>query len=322
MPNCPGASALVVSREKAGYERRMSAHSRTSLFTVAPCNQPDRRNWAGRLLLCMLPTLVACTEVVNEAKTPDSYGLTVVGTGRAVAEPDIAIANVGVEVRDANPQRAVELNNKQMSLLVANLKAMGVQDADLQTNNFSISYERPPTDYRADARPRAAGATQAPDSKTASEPNQPSPPEQPIAQGWFVVNNTLRIKVRDLNRLGEVLTAATAAGANSIWGVDLQLDKPEPLLFQARDEAIEDALNKAQRLAQRSGVRLGRIISIEEQGAGSPGPQPAGMLFARDAKSSVPIETGSLELNASVIVRFALDSNDVPPSNASPEQSP
>ena len=285
-------------------------HAPTSLAPLGPqsLRQPTpRRGWSAIwLTAAVLPALVACAEVVNEAKVPDSHGLIVNGTGRAVADPDVAVANIGVEVRDASAQLAVESNNKQMSLLVTNLKGLGIQDADLQTSNFSISYERPPVDWRneAAARPTMERAEErAPDDKAATTPATPRA-AQP--EGWFVVNNTLRVKVRDLNRLGDVLSTATAAGANSIWGVELQLDNPDPLLAEARDKAIQDALAKAQRLAATSGVQLGEILSIQEHGGSSPGPQAAGMLCARDAKSSVPIEAGSLELNAGVTIRFEL----------------
>src|SRR5690606_38713021 len=98
-------------------------------FSVTPGHR-SRKPFIGLFLVGLVPALMACAEVINHAEMPESHGLTVVGTGQAVADPDVAIANVGVEVRDANPQRAVELNNKQMSLLVTNLKALGIQDPD------------------------------------------------------------------------------------------------------------------------------------------------------------------------------------------------
>jgi uncharacterized protein len=120
------------------------------------------------------------------------------------------------------------------------------------------------------------------------------------------VTNTLNVTVRELAKLGEVLSSSTAAGANSVWGVDFRIDKPEPLVAQARDKAVADALEKAKRLAEVSGTKLGRLVAIEESGRG--GPMPVGAMFsAREAKASVPIEAGSLEVSADVVVRFALE---------------
>lgn len=240
------------------------------------------------------------TEVVNHVAAPnESHGLVASGSGKVTAAPDTAVVNIGVETRNAQPKLAVELNNQEMTKLVASLKALGIADADLQTSNFNIRFER------IEHWPPVPAAPAAPAGKAVAVAEAPKPEPQAV-DGVFVVTNTLSVTVRDLSKLGDALSSATAAGANSVWGVDFRINEPEPLLAQARDKAVADALEKAKRLAAAAGVKVGPLLSIEESGRG--GPMPVGAMFGeRMAKSSVPIEAGSMEVSADVVVRFAIE---------------
>lgn len=260
----------------------------------------------GSGLLMGLGAVGCTTEIVNHVQAPaESQGLVVTGSGKVTAAPDTAVVNIGVETREADPKAAVDRNTQEMTTLVAGLKALGIADADLQTSNFNIRFERIEPHWPvAQSAPAAAPVTMGKSAPTAAV--QPPKPEKPAIEGVFVVTNTLNVTVRELAKLGEVLSSSTAAGANSVWGVDFRIDKPEPLVAQARDKAVADALEKAKRLAEVSGTKLGRLVAIEESGRG--GPMPVGAMFsAREAKASVPIEAGSLEVSADVVVRFALE---------------
>lgn len=252
----------------------------------------------------------ACTpEVVNHiVASPEQKGIVVTGNGKVVSAPNIAVINIGVETWGDEPKAAVDQNTKQTTALVDTLKKLGIAAADLQTSNFSIRFERreqPPVWSAPQSAPAAAGATALPQTKSvAVAAAEAPPPAQPKRDGSFVVNNTLNVTVRDLAKLGEALSSATEAGANTIWGVDFRIDNPEPLVAQARDKAVEDAIAKAKRLAEVSGVKLGPLVSVDESGHSAPAPA-GGVFFAKAA--SVPVEAGTLEISANVTVRFALD---------------
>jgi uncharacterized protein len=245
-------------------------------------------------------TTSCTTEVVNHVAAPnEAQGLVTSGSGKVTAAPDTAVVNIGVETRGADPKASVEQNNQEMTKLVTSLKALGIADADLQTSNFNIRFER------IEHWPPVAAAPAAPVGKAVAVAEAPKP-DKPAVDGVFVVTNSLSVTVRDLTKLGDALSSATAAGANTIWGVDFRIHDPEPLLAQARDKAVADALAKAKRLAAAAGVKVGPLVSIEESGRG--GPMPVGAMFsAREAKSSVPIEAGSMEVSADVVVRFAIE---------------
>lgn len=252
----------------------------------------------GASLLAMASSCT--TEVVNHVAAPsEAQGLVASGSGKVTAAPDTAVVNIGVETRGADPKVAVEQNNQEMTKLVASLKGLGIVDADLQTSNFNIRFER------IEHWPPVPAPPAAPVGKAVAVA-EASKPEKPAVDGVFVVTNTLSVTVRDLSKLGDALSSSTAAGANTIWGVDFRINDPEPLLAQARDKAVAEALEKAKRLAAAAGVKVGKLVSIEESGRG--GPMPVGAMFStREAKAAVPIEAGSMEVSADVVVRFAIE---------------
>lgn len=252
--------------------------------------------WVARSLLCagVVAGASSCTtEIVNHVAAPEAaQGLVSSGSGKVTAAPDTAVINIGVESRGADPKAAVEQNNQHMTSLVATLKGLGIADPDLQTSNFNIHFER--NEANLGMAMAAAAGKAVPGAK----------PEAAATEGVFVVTNTLNVTVRELAKLGDILSASTAAGANTIWGVEFRIDDPEPLLAQARDKAVADAIEKAKRLAAAAGVKLGKLMSVEESGRGGPMPVGAGRYAMAKA---VPIEAGSMEVQADVTVRFSIE---------------
>ncbi len=224
----------------------------------------------------------------------ERHGLVVSGSGVVLAAPDTALVRVGVEVRDPNVKAAVDANNKQMSLVVANLKGLGVAAADMQSADFNIRFEEqshPPHPHVIQR-----GAQEMPAAEEVSTP---------ASSGTFVVSNTLQVRVRELDKLGDVLSTSVSVGANSIWGVSFEIGDPKPLQAQARDQAVADAMSKARRLAEVAGARLGPLLRLEEDGDSRPSRE--GMLRASVAKLGVPMEAGTMEVTASVTLEFALE---------------
>ncbi len=249
-------------------------------------------------------SLSGCTyPQIDVASAEQPRGLSVTGTGRISAEPDLASVRIGVETRHPDAKAAVEENNRRMRLVVANMKSLGLPEADLQSANFSIHFQvdrrEPPA-----LSPRKE-AVEDVEEVAEGRPKRLSPSTPAPRRGEFVVNNTLVVLVRDVSKLSEVLGTATAVGANSISGVDFEIDDPSGLEAQARDAAIADALQKAERITKAAGTPLGRVLRIEEGGGGTR-PISEGMFRMSAAKSSVPIQSGTMEITESVTMTFEL----------------
>ena len=117
----------------------------------------------------------------------------------------------------------------------AALTKLGVAKKDIQTTGYNIYVEQP------------AG-----------------PDGLPSDQVIYHVGNSVSVTVRDLDTIGDVLDAAIAARANSIYGVNFSVDDPDQVMAEARSLAAEDALARAEELAGLHGVALGEVVSVSE----------------------------------------------------------
>ena len=168
--------------------------------------------------------------------------ITISGEGKVTAIPDIAVIQVGVTTEKPDVRTAQKENSDKMNVLTARVKALGVGEKDIQTTQYSIY---PQYDY-ADGKQRLRG---------------------------YQVAQSVKIKIRDLSKIGALLAAAGEAGANQVSGVSFTIDDPEALRQQAREKALDNARAKADALARRAGVKLGKIVSFSE-GSGGMSPVP------------------------------------------------
>ena len=218
------------------------------------------------------------------AQTDDTARrLTLVAEGTVIAEPDMATVNLGVVSEARTAAAALEANTASMSGIVAQLKAAGIAERDLQTSGFHVSpvYTRPAR--RADgqqAAPQIAG---------------------------YRVHNTLTVRIRDLARTGAILDVVVTLGANSVDGPQFSVAEPEPLRDEARQKAVAAARARAALYAQAAGVTLGAIMSIEEAGGGDPRPVPMARMEAAVADAAVPIEAGELTFREQVRIVWEIE---------------
>ncbi len=241
------------------------------------------RTLAGVMLAgLLLVAASACSAPANaqdgvSADTPRT--ISVSGTGIAYGNPDVATIQIGVQTRNPDPGQAVSDNNARVQALIDVLKGQGIAEADLQTSNFSLYAQQ---DY---------------DPVTG----------QPRETINYFVDNTLSITVRDINNLGEVLSAAVDAGANNIYQVSFSAADVTALEGQARDKAMADARARAEALAQAAGVTLDQVLSISESTSGAQPPIYYGRDMAEQAAGgAVPIQTGQIMVNLYVNVTWTI----------------
>jgi hypothetical protein len=206
--------------------------------------------------------------------------LSVNGNARVTAAPDIAYITIGARSESAEAAEAVTSNTAQVEAIIAALGAMGVEPKDIQTSGFNIypQDEWGPDGQRTGVR--------------------------------YVVENTLYVTVRDLEKIGELLGAAVDAGANTIYGISFDIEDKEALIAQARAQAVENARKQAEELAKAAGVELGEIQSISYYNS-----YPAPFLdnkggygggAAVEAVAAVPVSPGQLTITADVSVSYLL----------------
>ncbi|HUG92789.1 MAG TPA: SIMPL domain-containing protein [Planctomycetaceae bacterium] len=205
--------------------------------------------------------------------------ISVAGTGKVSAPPDMASIQTGVITQAETARDALAANNEAMAKILAVLKQHKIADKDVQTASFQVH----PV-YRHDRQ----GQT------------------EPQVVGYRV-QNQVRVDVRNLPELGKVLDALVEAGSNQVSGITFGVDDPTGSLNQARGRAMADAKSRAQVYAQAAGVTVGRVQSISEQPPQIPRPMPMQMAFARADAASVPVATGEQEFAVTVYVEYKLE---------------
>lgn len=229
------------------------------------------------ILAIFLFALAACAPASGGA-FPVTNTLSVTGQSQVSLVPDIAYVSIGVQTEASDVSRAVSQNASQVDQVMAALAAAGVSQADMQTTNFSVySYDQ----YDFEGNP--TGVT-------------------------FNVDNTVYITVRNLSQMGDLLDSAVAAGANSIWGIQFDVDDKSTALAEARSLAMEDAKAQAIQLASDADLTLGEIANLSySSGASSINPAygvgGGGDFYAQNSTTIIP---GQITLSASVYLSYEI----------------
>lgn len=217
--------------------------------------------------------------------------ITVVGQGSVSAAPDIATVVLGVNVSAATVEQAMEDASTRMGKIMAALKKLNISDKDITTSNYSIYYEEPPRYEMPAATKGTEGSGETP-------------------AGVYRVSNMVTVKIRKLDQVGELIDAAVTAGANSLWGVNFDLEDRTKLEAEARAKAVENARQRAEELAKLAGVKVGGVVQISEVIGGSGGyypmPPTARAAAAEMGGGAGPISPGELEISYQVQVTFEL----------------
>lgn len=252
------------------------------------------------LSLFVVPWSFGCAGSTTVVQSALPQGISVNGHGEAQGQPDIARVTLGVETRSKVATEATEQANQQMAAVIAAIKQQAVADKDIRTQNFSVNFEQQPEPY-----PPAPG--DAPPSKEATRGAvATAAPASDVPRGFYRVSNTVQVSIRELGKLGAILGGATAAGANSVWGIQFDIEDPSKLESDARQKAMAQARARAEQLAQLAGVKLGKVISVGESGGGIM-QRDAGFGYAMKAANSVPVQSGELTISQDVQVVFAAE---------------
>ncbi|MFN3658369.1 MAG: SIMPL domain-containing protein [Pseudolabrys sp.] len=222
-----------------------------------------------RIPLCLL--VVVATLAAAPAQAADRL-VTVTGEATVAVAPDSAVIRIGVSSLGKTAREASDANAKKMTAVLAAIKDSGIAERDVQTSRLSL---QPQYD------PNKAG---------------------PARLLGFQVTNQVTVKIRDIDKLAAILDHAIAAGANEMSGIEFVVSEQSKLLDQARDEAIADARRKATLYAEAAGGKLGKVVSITEEGASAP-PRPVAQFRA----AAIPVAPGERELRAVVSVSFELN---------------
>jgi uncharacterized protein YggE len=233
---------------------------------------------ASLLVVPLCAALAACDQ-----PPPDARGVArgevlvqVSASGRTETRPDEARFTAGVSTIAPTAAAAGAGNSQAINRVVAALRGLGVRPEDVQTRSITLS--------RIDYGPN---------------------------RGRYEANNQIEVRVRDLNKAGEAIGAATGAGANVLSGPDLAVADPEAASRAAYAAAFRAARGRAEAYADAAGLRIDRVLAIRDDPA-SNGPTSIGLMDdaatdrAQPAVAPPPVMAGRNGSEVRIRVDFAM----------------
>ncbi|MFA5169154.1 MAG: SIMPL domain-containing protein [Candidatus Paceibacterota bacterium] len=173
---------------------------------------------------------------INEkAGANDSDVISVTGTGEVYVTPDIGLVSISVVAKNNNVSVATSESSEKMNSIIEYLKNNSVEEKDIKTTSFNIypvySWEDKTGKRNLDG---------------------------------YEVSQTIQVKIRDLTKVGDIISNATRLGANDISSLSFTVDDDEKVKEEAKELAIKDAREKAKNLEKSLGVRLVKIVNFSE----------------------------------------------------------
>ena len=243
---------------------------------------------------------VSYVKTYSKSIEPSAYrSFSVSGEGKVVAIPDVAQFSFTVITEGGTDLAAMQaMNTSKINEAIKFLKDEGVQNADIKTQNYSVSpryqYFNCSPRVLADDFPSKAGV-------------KPCPPPE-IA--GYTINQTVSVKARNFGKIGSFLSGVVQNGANSVSGPDFTIDRPTEIENQARGEAIKNAKEKAEQVAEVGGFKLGRILAITEGGRYYPmrkfAEVGADYGMGGDGAAAPTIEPGSQDVIINVSITYEI----------------
>ncbi len=225
------------------------------------------------LVLASLFMLVQIKHTLDTSATTNTVSFN--GEGKVLAKPDVGIMDLSIVTEGATSKIAQDENSKKSKALTDYLKGQGVDEKDIKTTGYNIY---PQYFYPNYAKPTISG---------------------------YQVNQMVQVKVRDLDKVDDLLSGVVTAGVNQVNNLQLTIDDQDKLESEARAKAIEDAKSKSKELEKQLEVRLGRIVNFSESTGGMPG----SIMYAMEGRGgggapSIPV--GQNEIVVQVTITYQI----------------
>ena len=212
------------------------------------------------------------------------------GKGEIYAKPDLGIIDLSVITEAKTVEKAMSENTKKMNDVINFVKNQGIEEKDLKTVSFNIY---PRYEYR--------------NPESENEIYSYSSSKRRVLIGYEITQQ-LEVKIRNLEKIGQIIEGATDAGVNDVGDLYFIIDNKEEYKKQARNQAIEKAKVKAEELASQLGIRLVRIVSFSESsytpyydyGYGG------AMMEAAEIDEAPEIETGENKITSNVSITYEI----------------
>jgi uncharacterized protein len=228
---------------------------------------------AATWLLALAPSAVT-------AQSATGGKIQVVGRATIDVVPDMVSVMVGISKRAPTAAAAVDQSSAAARKVVDFSKKFGIPEQDLQTIAVNL----------------------APMYKNVREPDGTNRQEL----DGYVASNSIRVRLREIARIGDYLRDVLDQGATNIAAIQFGLSNSEAAADEARAKAVEDAIQRAQRLAAAAKIKLGPILELVHPPRSARVPASSFEPAAR-AAVAVPVEAGTLRVGAEVEITWSIE---------------
>jgi uncharacterized protein len=231
-------------------------------------------------LLIMVVGAVITVALVTAKDSKEQDRFSVSGSGTVYAKADIANINVGVKTGPKKTAaEATQESTNKMNSIISELKKLGIDEKDIKTSDYNLSPVYNWTEVRG---------------------------QELIG---YEISQTLVLKIRDLNKIGDVIAKTTEQGANQIGDISFTIDDEFALKNQAREMAIQKAKEKAALIAAQSGMKLGSIKNVSEGSDAVPYPTYSNAKLdaaagGKETLTAPAIQTGQNEIKIEVTLTY------------------
>lgn len=210
--------------------------------------------------------------------------ITVSGRGEAAMPPDQAVVRLGVTAQHKQAAQAQKTVSTAAQRILDNLKQAGVAEKQIQTASLTLSPIYDQNRIQSSDRPPA-----------------------PYIVG-YQASNIVQVTLDDVGKVGEVIDAGMAGGANQVEGIYFQLKDDTSARQEALRLAVRQARAKAEAMAGALGVRLGPIADASEGGVEvfRPKMEMAGRAMLAAADVSTPVQPGQVRIEANVALSYRI----------------
>ncbi len=227
------------------------------------------------VLLAAVPALARADENPASKRT-----ISVSGQGQVKATPDEVSISFAVETSGSKAAGTTAENAKRSAAVATALKALlGKQDT-VSTTRYTLE-------------PRYENV-------------RPGEPREPRITG-YVARNQVLVESHRLDKVGDLIDAATAAGANRVNDLQFRLAQREQALQSAIEKAGADAHAQAESVARGLGVKLGPVMSASVSSGPIVMPRFRGMAMAAEVRAPTPIEPGDVNVSATLQVTYEIE---------------
>jgi uncharacterized protein YggE len=209
----------------------------------------------------------------QRAERPRAPSITVTGEATISAEPDQAQIDIGVVTQSRTAPEASKENAERLARVLAEVKKLLGKGDEVKTSGYSLA---PNYRYPQGGKPEIVG---------------------------YTASNTLRIKTTNLNLVGRLIDGAMQAGANNVSRLVFTLKDELSAQNEALKAASAKAKSKAEAVAAALGLKIVRIVTVNEgERVVQPIFRQAMAARAEAAPAPTPIEPGTVEIRSTVSI--------------------